>query len=252
MPSTSRVFALLLVLAAVATAAAQNTPADRPTSGDLSQPLAAAELPFSTPPAVVLPAESAAKRLTGEPATAAPAGEPRAESQPPAGQPQAAPPTKTRQQTSIPLADPARPNVPTSGKPFGELPSMVTVGGSLAVVLGLFFLCVWVMRGAAPKGSSLLPGEVFEVLGRAPLASRQQVHLLRCGNKLLLVSVTPTGTETLTEVTEPAEVDRLAGMCRQSKPHSATAAFRQVLEQLAPRQPGRAASRTHELEESDA
>jgi hypothetical protein len=42
-----------------------------------------------------------------------------------------------------------------------------------------------------------------------------------------------TGVSTLTEITEPDEVNRLAGLCRQSQPGSASAAFRQVFEQLA-------------------
>ncbi len=115
---------------------------------------------------------------------------------------------------------------------FG-LPLIVTLGGSLALVLGVFFLIVWAVRCAAPRGLTVLPSEVVEVLGRAPLAGRQQLHLLRCGKKLILVSVTPAGAETLTEITEPEEVDRLAGLCQQARPNSATAAFRQVLRQLA-------------------
>ena len=111
---------------------------------------------------------------------------------------------------------------------------MITVGGSLAIVLGLFFIVAWAMRKTAPRGSLLLPKEVFEILGRAPLGARQQVQLLRCGNKLLLVSITPNGTETLTEVTDPLEVDRIAGICQQAHPKSATTAFRQVFQQLAP------------------
>jgi flagellar biogenesis protein FliO len=115
---------------------------------------------------------------------------------------------------------------------FG-LPLVVTVGGSLALVLGVFFLIAWAVRRAAPHGLTVLPSEVVEVLGRAPLAGRQQLHLLRCGKKLILVSVTPAGAETLTEITDPEEVDRLAGLCQQARPNSATAAFRQVLRQLA-------------------
>ncbi|MBN2477110.1 MAG: flagellar biosynthetic protein FliO [Pirellulales bacterium] len=103
------------------------------------------------------------------------------------------------------------------------------------MVLGVFFLVAWGMRRATPPGSTLLPGEVFEVLGRAPMASRQQVHLLRCGRKLLLVSVTPAGAETLTEITEPMEVDRLAGLCQQGRSNSATAAFREVFQQFTAR-----------------
>jgi len=114
----------------------------------------------------------------------------------------------------------------------GGLPSVVTVAGSLAVVLGIFFLVAWGMRRTAPPGSALLPDEVFEVLGRSSMANRQQVHLLRCGNKLVLVSVTPEGAETLTEITDPFEVDRLSGLCHQARPNSATAAFRQVFGQF--------------------
>lgn len=112
-------------------------------------------------------------------------------------------------------------------RPAGLQPLM-TVGGSLAVVLGVFFLLVWVLRKASPNGFATLPPEAFEVLGRAALAHRQQVHLLRCGNKLLLVSVTATGAETLAEITDPAEVDRLASLCRQGRSRGAAAAFRQV------------------------
>jgi flagellar biogenesis protein FliO len=133
-------------------------------------------------------------------------------------------------------------------RPAGGLPAAVTVAGSLAVVLGLFFLVAWGMRRAAPRGSVLLPAEVFEVLGRAPLAGRQQAHLLRCGRKLLLVSVTPAGIETLTEVTEPLEVDRLAGLCRQAQPQGPTAAFRQIFQQWAPRDPSQPLAERREPE----
>jgi flagellar biogenesis protein FliO len=94
-------------------------------------------------------------------------------------------------------------------------PTMITAASSLAIVLGLFFLLAWGMRYLAPRGPTLLPGEVFEVLGHAPLAGRQHVHLLRCGGKLLLVSLTTSGAETLTEVTDPGEVQRLANLCSQ-------------------------------------
>ena len=113
--------------------------------------------------------------------------------------------------------------------------SAVTVVGALGLVLGVFLLTAWGIRRAAPQALHPLPGEVFEVLGRAPLAGRQQAHLLRLGNKLVLVSLSPAGAETLTEITDPLEVDRVAGLCRQAQPGSATAVFRQVLDQFAPR-----------------
>ena len=115
-------------------------------------------------------------------------------------------------------------------KPDG-LSSTVKVFGSLALVLGVFFALVWVLRRAAPPGASLLPTEAFEVLGRAPLANRQQAHLLRCGNKLLLISAGTAGTEPLTEITDPAEVERLTELCRRAKPTIATTALGRILGQ---------------------
>lgn len=103
-----------------------------------------------------------------------------------------------------------------------------SVAGSLGVVLGLFFVAAWVMRRGSVGVLPVLPTEVVEVLGRAPLAARQQVHLIRLGAKLVLVSASPAGIEPLSEVTEADEVQRLVGLCRQGHPSSATAAFRQV------------------------
>ncbi len=117
-------------------------------------------------------------------------------------------------------------------RPSGPM-SLLTIGSSLAVVLGLFFLVAWGIKRAMPGRSGLLPSEVVEVLGWASLGARQQVHLVRCGSKLLLVSATPGGMETLTEIAEPDEVQRLAALCRQTQPGSTTAAFRQVFQQLA-------------------
>lgn len=120
------------------------------------------------------------------------------------------------------------------------LGSVVTVTSSLAIVLGLFFVTAWLMRRTGSGGLASLPSDVFEVLGRAPLNHRQQVHLLRCGTKLLLVSLTPDSAETLTEIDDPDEVTRLAGLCRANHAGSASAAFRQVLHQFAgqPAEPG--------------
>ncbi len=134
---------------------------------------------------------------------------------------------------AMPLEPPATTGSEGSRRRAGRLPSMVTIGGGLAVVLGIFFLVAWGMRRAAPGVLTTLPRQVVEVLGRTSLAGRQQVHLVRCGNKLLLVSVTPDAVETLTEITDPMEVDRLAGLCEQANPNSSSAAFRRVLQQFA-------------------
>ncbi len=134
---------------------------------------------------------------------------------------------------AMPLEPPGTASSEGARPRVGGLPSVATVVGALAVVLGIFFAVMWGMRRAAPGALTALPSQVVEVLGRAPLAGRQQVHLVRCGNKLLLVSVTPDAAETLTEITDPTEVDRLAGLCEQMRPHSSSAAFRRVFQQYA-------------------
>jgi flagellar biogenesis protein FliO len=150
-----------------------------------------------------------------------------------ASDPPPAPPGRT---DSIPLAPPGR--TPERGKdatrPAGRLDisTVITVGSSLALVLGLFLVVAWIMRRTTPGACPVLTSEVFEVLGRAPLAARQQAYLVRLGRKLVLLSISPAGIETLSEVTDPDEVNRLAGLCQRARPDSATAAFRQVFQQF--------------------
>jgi flagellar biogenesis protein FliO len=103
----------------------------------------------------------------------------------------------------------------------------------LGVVLAVFFLLAWLTRRTASQAQTLLPAEVVECLGRTPLAPRQQLQLVRVGHKLVLLSVTAGEARALTEVTDPDEVNRLHGLCRQQQPGSITASFRQVLNQSA-------------------
>jgi flagellar biogenesis protein FliO len=119
---------------------------------------------------------------------------------------------------------------------FGvPMQSMYTVACALAIVIGSFLLFAWALRRGsrvARRKTAQLPAEVVSVLGRVPLAARQFAELLRVGNKLVLVSFTPAGVETLTEVNDPAEVDRLVGLCQQHNPFSTTKAFEQVFRQM--------------------
>jgi flagellar biogenesis protein FliO len=107
------------------------------------------------------------------------------------------------------------------------------IASALAIVVGLFLLFAWLLRRGSRSALSTLPADVVCVLGRVPLAARQFAELLRVGNKLVLVALTPTGPTTLTEVVDAVEVDRLVGLCQQSDPHSTTKAFEQVFRQLA-------------------
>ncbi|HET6883782.1 MAG TPA: flagellar biosynthetic protein FliO [Pirellulales bacterium] len=151
----------------------------------------------------------------------------KADRQPPAKPPHDSLPLPPRGATREAENDKAHP-----GRAIKPASGIATGMASLAVVLALFLAAAWAVRRGMPAGPAKLPGEVVEVLGRTPLTGRQFAHLIRCGNKLLLVYLAPGCAETLTEITDPVEVDRLAGLCRQVHPHSATTSFRQVFQQF--------------------
>jgi flagellar biogenesis protein FliO len=138
--------------------------------------------------------------------------------------------------THKPLALPGAPAESAGEKTSSgthTLGAIVTVIVSLGIVLGLFAGCAWLMRRGLPNTAKTLPTDAVSVLGCAPLAGRQQMHLVRFGNKMLLVCVSPTGVDSLGEITDPAEIDRLAGLCEQQQATSATAAFKQIFGQVA-------------------
>ncbi|MEX0587003.1 MAG: flagellar biosynthetic protein FliO, partial [Pirellulales bacterium] len=135
-------------------------------------------------------------------------------SEAPASKSPPAEPASTERPSFLPLAPSSPRSAPrTQSNRTGAWPSVAGIGGSLAVVVGLFLVVVWLSRRSGGTATTPLPKEVFEVLGRAPLAPRNWAGLVRCGRKLLLVSFTPTGVDTLTEITDPAEIDRLTGLC---------------------------------------
>ncbi|MDR1140439.1 MAG: flagellar biosynthetic protein FliO [Planctomycetaceae bacterium] len=106
---------------------------------------------------------------------------------------------------------------------------LISVFGSLLIVLAAFLILVLLLKKVSPKGNRLLPKEAFEDLGRAMLTQKIQLHLLRLGNRLLLVSITPDGVSPITEMTDPDEVVALLGLCRQLDTHSSTEFFRKTL-----------------------
>jgi len=122
--------------------------------------------------------------------------------------------------------------VPSFGLP---VQSIYTVVSALAIVLGSFLLFAWAIRRNHRNSNTSrgkVPSEAVSVLGRVPLAARQFAELLRVGNKLVLVAATPNGPTALAEISDPAEVDRIVGLCHQFDPHSTTKEFEQVFQQF--------------------
>jgi flagellar biogenesis protein FliO len=103
-----------------------------------------------------------------------------------------------------------------------------TTLGGLTAVLALIYLSARVLRKSMPAAQRTLPVEVIQVLGRKPLDYRHSIHLIRCGSKLLVVGSSQEGLTTLCEMTDPVEIDYLAGLCKPSEPTSVADSFNQL------------------------
>lgn len=86
---------------------------------------------------------------------------------------------------------------------------------SLSVIIGLILLCAWVMKKIQPLKVQSLSTDVVEVLGKRPLDPRQQIFLIRCGSRVLLVGSSASGMSTLAEISDPEERDAVIGLCRK-------------------------------------
>ena len=69
----------------------------------------------------------------------------------------------------------------------------------------------------------VLPDGVIAPLGRRSVGGGQVVQLIRIGSRILVVTPTTEGLRTLTEITDPQEVERLVALCLQ--PQQANISF---------------------------
>lgn len=100
--------------------------------------------------------------------------------------------------------------------------------GALGMVIGVFFLFAWATRRMNAHHNVLLPREVVDVLGQAPLSPRHRLCLIRVGRKVVLVAMTTEGIDTLTEVDDPVEVDRLVGLVASQRSDGSTQMFKNL------------------------
>ena len=103
------------------------------------------------------------------------------------------------------------PGVPESGTPSSQIPgslgSLLRTIAILGVMIVIFFLANrWLRRKFPTAVVPKLPEGVFEILGRAPFTSRQNVLLVRFGDRIVLIALTPDGPVPLSEIDDPRQV----------------------------------------------
>jgi flagellar biogenesis protein FliO len=92
--------------------------------------------------------------------------------------------------------------------------SWITTTASLLFVLTLIAGGAYVLRRQGRRIAGLLPDEVVQVLGRRYLDSRNTLQLVRCGSKILiLANSAQQGLRTLSEITDPLEVELITRQC---------------------------------------
>lgn len=120
---------------------------------------------------------------------------------------------------------------PSSESSSRGLPASTNVWGSLvglAVVVGGMLIASRWLRVHGPSSLRGLPNEAVEPLGQRVLSRGVAVHLVRCGSRMLVLGVGPDGIRTLSEITDPVEVDLLAGACRRRDESAGGNSFAQL------------------------
>ncbi len=83
------------------------------------------------------------------------------------------------------------------------------IAGRLAIVLMLFFGLIGVQKLFRPGQRSALPAGMIQVCGKVALDSKQSLHLVRIGQRLLVLLESPQGVQRIAEITDPQEVRQL-------------------------------------------
>lgn len=106
--------------------------------------------------------------------------------------------------------------------------ALATIVSSLVVVVGILVGLAAAARRFRPA-VRVLPDEVFMHLGTTTLAGRQTIHLVRFGDKLMLIAATAAGLQSLGELTDSEEVERLSALCRPRRSSPIASSLQRVL-----------------------
>jgi len=90
------------------------------------------------------------------------------------------------------------------------------------------------------RRTTLLPPDVFEVLGEGSLGGQHAVRIVRFGPKTLLVGVSAAGCQTLAELSDPQATACIAAACRGVHPPLRPSAATRSLASGQPSAPARA------------
>lgn len=103
---------------------------------------------------------------------------------------------------------------------------------ALGVTIGLMLVLRALVLRSTGRSTSKVNASVVEVLSRTTLAPRNQVMLLRVGQRVLVVSESTNGVQLLADIHEPEEVAALLTTVNAGRPGSQSKNFDQVFRSL--------------------
>jgi flagellar biogenesis protein FliO len=122
---------------------------------------------------------------------------------------------------------------PNEAEPLGSFSDTGSWILNTVTALGVVIALIFAMRMGMNKlsGRPVMGGRsgVVEILSRTSLSPRNQVMLLRLGQRIIVVSEGPAGVRTLANLDDPDEVAGLLTTITASKPGSITQSFNQLL-----------------------
>ncbi|MDE0818223.1 MAG: flagellar biosynthetic protein FliO [Pirellulaceae bacterium] len=80
---------------------------------------------------------------------------------------------------------------------------------ALAVVLGAFMVLLWVTKKIQGPSQSIMSKQTLEVLGQKQINKIHSLHLIRLGQRILLISASDSSVTCLSEINDPVEVTQL-------------------------------------------
>lgn len=97
--------------------------------------------------------------------------------------------------------------------------SLVRTITSLGVVAGLMLGFIWWTRRHSSDGSTGLPSNLVDVVGCVPLDAKHKAHIVRFGDRILLLSLDGAGVSKLGEISA-ADFDREANASLRNGGHA--------------------------------
>jgi flagellar biosynthetic protein FliO len=96
---------------------------------------------------------------------------------------------------------------------------------SLSLVLALIAGTAYLLRRFLPGSQRVGRSSAIEILSRSVINPKQSLCLVRLGNKLLLVGLSPNHMSCLANIDEPEEIAQISGLLEKDSIHSISNTF---------------------------